>query len=126
MASKKTGALAVIGRKAFDIYSEGGENYALISAELLKSIFFKNSPLHDGAVLIEDGRYLPHDVLSITDNVNLQRNWNETQAAIGILNIPMHLLWRLEETGTISIAEAGEAKATSPNELREVLLQEKI
>ena len=65
MASKKTGALIVIGRKSsLDIYSEGGEKIdALISAELLKSIFFKNSPLHDGAVLIEDGRDLLHDVL---------------------------------------------------------------
>ena len=58
MASKKTGALIVIGRKSsLDIYSEGGERIdAKISAELLETIFFKNSPLHDGAVLIEDGK----------------------------------------------------------------------
>ncbi len=73
MASKKTGALIVIGRKSsLDIYSEGGEKIdALISAELLKSIFFKNSPLHDGAVLIEDGRiFAARCPLPITDNVN--------------------------------------------------------
>ena len=52
MSSKKIGALIVIGRRsALDIYSGGGERLdAVISAELLETIFFKNSPLHDGAV----------------------------------------------------------------------------
>jgi DNA integrity scanning protein DisA with diadenylate cyclase activity len=61
MASKKTGALIVLGRKSsLDIYSEGGERIdAIISAELLETIFFKNSPLHDGAVLIEDAGISP-------------------------------------------------------------------
>jgi DNA integrity scanning protein DisA with diadenylate cyclase activity len=57
MSSKFIGALIVIGRKSsLAIYSEGGEMLkARISAELLETIFFKNTPLHDGAVLIEGG-----------------------------------------------------------------------
>ncbi|MGI6340087.1 MAG: diadenylate cyclase CdaA [Bacteroidales bacterium] len=132
MASKKTGALIVIGRKSsLDIYSEGGEKIdALISAELLKSIFFKNSPLHDGAVLIEDGRiFAARCPLPITDNVNLPAKFGmRHRAAIGISEHTDALVVVVsEETGTISIAEAGEAKVNiTPNELREVLLQEKI
>ena len=65
MASKRTGALIVIGRKSsLDIFTEGGEILkAQISAELLETIFFKNTPLHDGAVLIEGTLFLLHDVL---------------------------------------------------------------
>jgi DNA integrity scanning protein DisA with diadenylate cyclase activity len=60
MSTKRTGALIVIGRTSkLDIYADGGEILkARISAELLETIFFKNSPLHDGAVLIEEGLIL--------------------------------------------------------------------
>lgn len=132
MASKKTGALIVIGRKSsLDIYSEGWEKIdASISAELLESIFFKNSPLHDGAVLIEDGRiFAARCPLPITDNVNLPARFGmRHRAAIGISEHTDALVVVVsEETGTISIAESGEAKINiTPNELREVLLQEKI
>lgn len=97
---------------------------------MLKSIFFKNSPLHDGAVLIEDGRiFAARCPLPITDNVNLPAKFGmRHRAAIGISEHTDALVVVVsEETGTISIAEAGEAKVNiTPNELREVLLQEKI
>ena len=58
MASTKTGALIVIARKVnLRPFIEQGERIdALISAPLLKNIFFKNSPLHDGAVVIAGSR----------------------------------------------------------------------
>jgi diadenylate cyclase len=54
MSSKKIGALIAIARQSrLDSYTEGGEILkANIRAELLETIFFKNTPLHDGAVLI--------------------------------------------------------------------------
>ena len=66
MALKKIGALIVIGRTSnLDIYADGGEILkAKISAELLETIFVKNSPLHDGAVLIQDGLILAARCLS--------------------------------------------------------------
>jgi diadenylate cyclase len=132
MASRKIGALIVMGRKtSLDIYSEGGERLdALISAELLETIFFKNSPLHDGAVLIEDGKiFAARCPLPITDQVNLPTHFGmRHRAAIGISEHTDALVVVVsEESGTITVAESGEIREKiSPNELRQILLKEKI
>jgi uncharacterized protein (TIGR00159 family) len=132
MAGKKTGALIVIGRKSsLDIYSEGGEKInAVISAELLETIFFKNSPLHDGAVLIEDGRIFAARVpLPITDNPNLPTRFGmRHRAAIGISEHTDALVVVVsEESGNITVADGGEIQEKiSPNELRQILLKEKL
>jgi diadenylate cyclase len=132
MASKKTGALIVLGRKSsLDIYSEGGERIdAIISAELLETIFFKNSPLHDGAVLIEDGKiFAARCPLPITDSVSLPPRFGmRHRAAIGISEHTDSLVVVVsEESGKISVAEGGEVKENiTPNELRQILLKEKI
>lgn len=132
MASKKTGALIVLGRKSsLDIYSEGGEKIdAIISAELLETIFFKNSPLHDGAVLIEDGKiFAARCPLPITDSVSLPPRFGmRHRAAIGISEHTDSLVVVVsEESGHITVAEGGEMKeAITPNELRQILLKEKI
>lgn len=132
MAAKRTGALIVLGRKSsLDIYSEGGERLdALISAELLETIFFKNSPLHDGAVLIEDGKiFAARCPLPITDRVLLPTHFGmRHRAAIGISEHTDALVVVVsEESGRITIAESGETKeGITPNELRQILLKEKI
>ncbi|HUV01162.1 MAG TPA: diadenylate cyclase CdaA [Bacteroidales bacterium] len=132
MAAKKTGALIVIGRKiSLDIYSEGGEKInAVISAELLETIFFKNSPLHDGAVLIEDSRIFAARVpLPITDRTNLPTHFGmRHRAAIGISEHTDAIVVVVsEESGTITVADSGVAmEKISPNELRQILLKEKL
>jgi uncharacterized protein (TIGR00159 family) len=132
MAAKKTGALIVLGRKSsLDIYSEGGERIgAIISAELLETIFFKNSPLHDGAVLIEDGKiFAARCPLPITDRVALPPRFGmRHRAAIGISEHTDALVVVVsEESGFITVAESGEMKEhLTPNELRQILLKEKI
>jgi diadenylate cyclase len=132
MAAKKTGALIVLGRKSsLDIYSEGGERIgAIINAELLETIFFKNSPLHDGAVLIEDGKiFAARCPLPITDRVSLPPRFGmRHRAAIGISEHTDALVVVVsEESGKIMVAEAGEVKEhITPNELRQILLKEKI
>lgn len=132
MASKKIGALIVLGRKSsLDIYSEGGEKIdAIISAELLETIFFKNSPLHDGAVLIEDGKiFAARCPLPITDRVSLPPKYGmRHRAAIGISEHTDSLVVVVsEESGTITVAEGGEVKENiTPNDLRQILLKEKI
>ncbi len=132
MAAKKTGALIVLGRKSsLDIYSEGGEKlYAEISAELLETIFFKNSPLHDGAVLIEDGKiFAARCPLPITDRVSVPSHFGmRHRAALGISEHTDALVVVVsEESGTITVAEGGEARERiTPNELRQILLKEKI
>ena len=132
MALKKTGGLIVIGRTGrLDIYSEAGEVLrAVISAELLETIFFKNSPLHDGAVLIEDGLILAARCpLPITDQINVPNHFGmRHRAAIGITESTDSLVVVIsEESGYISIADTGKVlENITPAELRQVLLKEKI
>ena len=58
MANTKTGALIVIaGTENLKDYADTGERLdANVSARLIENIFFKNSPLHDGALIIRDGK----------------------------------------------------------------------
>ena len=132
MASKKIGALIVIGRKSsLDIFSEGGEILkALISAELLETIFFKNTPLHDGAVLIEGGMILAARCpLPITDQVSLPPRYGmRHRAAVGMSEHSDALIVVVsEESGFISVVDSGEIRENiTPNELRNILLMEKI
>jgi DNA integrity scanning protein DisA with diadenylate cyclase activity len=124
--------LIVIGRKSnLDIFSEGGEIIkAQISAELLETIFFKNTPLHDGAVLIERGIiFAARCPLPITDQVSLPPRFGmRHRAAIGMSEHTDALVIVVsEESGHIAISDAGELKENiTANELRNILLLEKI
>jgi len=132
MASKKTGALIVIARKSsLDIFSEGGEILkAQISAELLETIFFKNTPLHDGAVLIEGGLIIAARCpLPITDQVSLPAHFGmRHRAAIGMSEHSDALIVVVsEESGNITVVDTGVVREKlTPNELRNILLREKI
>jgi diadenylate cyclase len=132
MASKRTGALIVLGRtSSLDIYSDGGEILkAQISAELLETIFFKNSPLHDGAVLIEGGLiFAARCPLPVTDQVTLPARFGmRHRAAVGMSEHTDALILVVsEESGFITVVDSGEIRENlSPNELRNILLMEKI
>jgi len=132
MASKKTGSLIVIGRQSrLDMFTEGGEIIrAKISAELLETIFFKNTPLHDGAVLIEGDLILAARCpLPVTDQFTLPTRFGmRHRAAIGMSeNSDALVIVVSEETGHISVADGGELRENlTPNELRNILLMEKI
>jgi len=132
LAAKRTGALIVIGRQTrFDMYTEGGEILkAQINAELLETIFFKNTPLHDGAVLIEDRLILAARCpLPVTEQFKLPAHLGmRHRAAIGMSEqTDAFIIVVSEETGSISVADNGELKMNlSPNELRNILLMEKI
>lgn len=132
MSGKKTGALIVVGRKSsLDLYSEGGELInARIRAELIETIFFKNTPLHDGAILIEDGKiFAARCPLPVTDQVMLPARFGmRHRAAIGLSEHSDALVIVVsEETGSITVAENGIAREKiTPNELRNILLRERI
>ena len=132
MASVKTGALIVIGRKSsLDLYSDEGEILnARISAELLETIFFKNTPLHDGAVLIEGHKVLAARCpLPVTEQVNVDPRFGmRHRAAIGMSeNSDAIILVVSEESGYISVVEGGQIRENiTPNELRNILLMEKV
>ena len=132
MSHNKTGGLIVIGRTSrLDVYSEAGEILnAVISAELIETIFFKNTPLHDGAILIEDGRILAARCpLPITDQLNIPSHFGmRHRAAIGITESSDALVVVIsEESGYISVADSGKVvEDITPAELRKILLKEKI
>lgn len=112
MAQYKTGALIVLARRStLTMYAETGEIIdARISARLLENIFFKNSPLHDGAVIINDDRIAAaRCVLPSTDNPNVPQYLGmRHRAAIGLTESADALVVVVsEERGSISLAENG-------------------
>lgn len=112
LSATKTGALMVIERKMGlnDISDTGIKLDAMITAELLGNIFFVNTPLHDGAVIIRGKRvYAAGCLLPLTEKKGLSKELGTRhRAAIGISEqCDALILVVSEETGTISVAENG-------------------
>lgn len=112
MSSSKTGALIVIERKTKlgDVIRTGTLLDAEVSSPLLENIFFPNSPLHDGAVIIRGDRiHTAGCFLPLTANTNLSRDLGTRhRAALGISEASDALVVIVsEETGKISIATNG-------------------
>ena len=126
MAKTKTGALIVIARKVNLLpFIEQGERIdALISASLIKNIFFKNSPLHDGAMVIADDRIAAaRCVLPSTEREVPMEFGMRHRAALGASEITDALVIVIsEERGTISIARKGHiSRDISPAHLQVLL-----
>ena len=112
MASQKTGAIIVMERetKLGDHTSRGIKLDADISKELIENIFFKNSPLHDGAVIVRNGRiHSAGCLLPLTSNTNLSSEiGTRHRAALGWSEVSDAMIIVVsEETGKISIASGG-------------------
>ena len=132
MSKTKTGVLIVFERKERlgEIISTGTIVDAAPSPELLKNIFFKNSPLHDGALIMREGRiYAAGCVLPLSGSQNLSRDLGtRRRAAVGMSESSDSVLVVVsEETGAISVAIGGMLKRhLSPEVLRKVLEAELI
>ena len=115
MKSNRTGAL-IIFAKYFDeqYYQNSGESMdAFISKRLLESIFQKYSPLHDGAVVITDGKIKTAScILPLTDNEDLPLHFGlRHRAGIGISEVSDAVAVIIsEETGEIAYAKQGRVK----------------
>ncbi|NLL42736.1 MAG: TIGR00159 family protein [Firmicutes bacterium] len=111
LSSKKTGALIVFQRQTgLHEYLETGVRLdALISTELLLNIFEPNSPLHDGAVIISEGRIVSAGcVLPLTDSRLRGGLGTRHRAAVGMSEQTDAVIVVVsEETGTISLAVGG-------------------
>lgn len=112
MSAEKTGALIVIERdtKLGDHTKRGTKIDAEISRQLIENIFFKNSPLHDGAVIIRNGRiHSAGCFLPLSSNNNLSSELGTRhRAALGISEVSDALIIVVsEETGKVSIAMGG-------------------
>ena len=109
MSRTKTGALIVFERKERlgEIIATGTRVDAAPSAELIKNIFFKNSPLHDGAMIVRAGRVCAAGcVLPLSGNQGLSRDLGTRhRAAVGMSETADSVLVVVsEETGAISVA----------------------
>lgn len=112
LSSTKTGALIVIERdtKLGDVIRTGTLLDAEVSSSLLENIFFPNTPLHDGAVIIRGDRiHTAGCFLPLTSNSNLSRDLGTRhRAALGISEASDAVVVIVsEETGKISIAING-------------------
>jgi diadenylate cyclase len=112
MSQSKTGALIVIRRKSnLKMYTESAEVLnSNTSSRMIISIFNKNGPLHDGAIVIDRELVIAARViLPVTDKLDLPPEYGlRHRAALGISEVTDSLIIVVsEETGQISMAENG-------------------
>lgn len=128
LSATKTGALIVIGRttKLDDITSTGVKINADVNSYLLRNIFFNKAPLHDGAIVIEEGRITYAGcILPMTRRKDFEGDLGTRhKAAIGLSEISDAIIVVVsEETGIISVAmDYTLTRDYTPDSLRKFLL----
>lgn len=131
MSSSKTGALIIFERKVSlnDIMSTGTIINADVTAELIKNIFYNKAPLHDGALIIRDGRMAAAGcVLPLTHSTNLSKDLGmRHRAGIGLSEQSDAVVVIVsEETGAISVAVEGMLKRHMSAATLEKLLRNEL
>lgn len=115
MSKAKTGALIVFERNNSldELIRSGTALDAAVNNELMKNIFFINAPMHDGAMIIRDGRIIGAGcMLPLSKNINLSRDLGmRHRAGIGVSETTDAVVVIVsEETGAISVALGGMLK----------------
>jgi len=126
MASTKTGALIVLagGGSLKEIVDTGERLDAIVSARLIENIFFKNTPLHDGALVIRDAKMLAAAcILPVSKDQTLPQQYGlRHRAALGLTEkSDATCIVVSEETGHISVAAEGKIREVTEDELFLVL-----
>lgn len=127
MARKKTGALIVVQQEVdLTVFEHTGEMFnADVNARLIENIFFKNSPLHDGAMIIADGRIKAAGcILPVAQNANLPKDLGlRHRSALGMsLETDALIIIVSEERGKISVAHNGKLEINiSAEDLQQIL-----
>ena len=130
MSRKKVGALIVLQRATplDDIIVTGERIDASISQRLIENLFFKNSPLHDGAMIIANRRIVAAGcILPVSHDLNIPKELGlRHRAALGITHESDSIAIVVsEETGSISIAIHSEFQLRlSAEKLESILTQE--
>ena len=129
MSNIKQGALIVITRKntLADIVLTGVTIDAEISKPLIENIFFKNSPLHDGAMIITDNKIAAaRCILPVTTNREIPGHYGlRHRAAVGVTESnDCIVLVVSEETGAISLVKEGKIKTLQASTMEETLEKE--
>ena len=131
MSKSRTGALIVFERhnQLDEMLRSGTKLDAEVSSELLKNIFFVKAPMHDGAVIVREGRVLGAGcMLPLSRNVNLSRDLGmRHRAGIGMSeNSDAVVVLVSEETGSISVAVGGMLKRHLMTETLDQLLRNEL
>ena len=127
MSAEKTGALIVIQHKSsMDEFMETGDRFdAEINRRLIMNIFFKNSPLHDGAMIIVGNRIAAARCqLPMTNRTDLPAQYGmRHRAAIGLSeDTDADIIVVSEESGGVRFVRSGEAREVETiQELRQLL-----
>ncbi len=129
LSDTKTGALVVFEKDAplQEVIKSGTILDAKSSPELFNGLFFKNSALHDGAVVVRDGKiYSAGCILPLTHSSLDSELGTRHRAAIGMSEQSDAVVVVIsEESGAISVANGGKlTRNVSRGELRQVLLSE--
>lgn len=129
MARGKVGALIVIERQASlnEIISTGDVLDARVNQRLIENIFFKNSPLHDGAMIIKNHRIMAAGcILPVSHDLSIPKELGlRHRAALGMSQDSDAIsIICSEETGRISVALNGQFMLRlSPEKLEQVLTE---
>lgn len=131
MSASRTGALIIFERnvKLNDIMSTGTIINSDTTAELLKNLFYNKAPLHDGAVIIRDGRIAAAGcVLPLTKSRNLSKDLGmRHRAGIGLSEQSDAVVVIVsEETGSVSVAIEGMLKRHLTASVFEKLLRSEL
>ena len=115
LSKRRIGALIVLERQTplGEIIKTGTTVDSAPSAEILGSLFFPNSPLHDGAVVVRNGRLVAAGCyLPLSDNFTISKEMGTRhRAALGISeNSDAVVVVVSEETGVITVAEGGKLR----------------
>ena len=127
MSEAKVGALIVLSdEQELEEYEQTGETInADISARMIENIFFKNSPLHDGALIIRKGRLQSAAcILPVSKNRKIPKHYGlRHRAALGLTEKSDALCIVVsEETGKISVAHDSKIATVKLSALAEQLL----
>jgi len=129
MAKNMTGAIIIFEREVGlnDYAATGTSIDAHSTSELIQNIFFENSPLHDGALIIRNGRLLAAAcMLPLSNNVNLSKELGmRHRAGVGISERSDAIAVIVsEQSGTISVAVDGMLKRYLEMDTFELLLRD--
>lgn len=127
MSESKTGAIIVITTNSeLKFYANTGDQIeAKVSVRMIESIFYKNSPLHDGAIIIRGNKIVAaRCVLPVTEDADFPAHLGmRHRAAVGITETSDAIAVVVsEQTGEISFSKGGElVHGLTPEKLREYL-----
>ncbi len=112
MSKSKTGALIVISRNVGlkEYIATGDEINALFSQQLIETIFFKNTPLHDGAMIVDKNHIIAAGcILPVSKDMSIPKSFGlRHRSALGITEVSDAIsIVVSEESGHISVFQTG-------------------